>query len=184
MTKARKNVGWISCRAHHAGSWQRSTRSSSLPLSSTSMCLSKPPERRPDSPWSMTRLLSRRCFGDHQSEVMARIQSEFGFTPVAVPARYPGGRVGRRARAGESNERFDTILPHGKVVPYAGGDKGRTRLALPSITDPQQLYRRVHLKPQPCPTDRAAARRLPSQRPTLGAGHAPSIARHGPSGRR
>lgn len=58
------------------------------------------------------------------TEVMLRIQSEFGFTPVG---RTPAGGLGNDPEPANPNERFDTILPDGNVVPYAGSDKGWTR---------------------------------------------------------
>jgi phage terminase small subunit len=52
-------------------------------------------------------------------EVMVRIQSEFGFTPVGrTRLGMPAGGMGDDGEPVSPHERFDTILPDGKIVPY------------------------------------------------------------------
>jgi P27 family predicted phage terminase small subunit len=55
------------------------------------------------------------------TEVMVRIQSEFGFTPVGrTRLGMPAGGAGDDPEPGSPHQRFDTVLPDGKVLPYAG----------------------------------------------------------------
>jgi hypothetical protein len=52
--------------------------------------------------------------------LMGRLEAELGFTPSARAALgVLAGGVGGDRKPASAHERFDTILPNGKVIPYA-----------------------------------------------------------------
>jgi Phage terminase, small subunit len=52
--------------------------------------------------------------------LMARLEAELGFTPSSrASLGVPVGLVGDELEPASPHERFDTILPGGKVAPYA-----------------------------------------------------------------